>query len=132
MRKTTTRQIRETKNYLAKVCRALTCGHLTHIPAHLVAGLLQNQSGNLNGDIDENALLQSHDKVNNQGGNVGSGDIGNAAALSAIKSVLGGSGGNGGGGDMQQKLIGAAMAHAGSVGRGALSEIIFTSCLAAL
>lgn len=59
--------------------------------------------------------MQSHDKVNNSGEQVGSNEIGNAAALGAIKNVLGGGGGGGSGGDFQQKLIGAAMAHAGQL-----------------
>lgn len=67
----------------------------------------------MDGNIDENQVMQSHDKVNNSNEQVHSSEIGNAAALGAIKSVLGGSsGGSGGGGDFQQKMIGAAMAQA--------------------
>ena len=60
--------------------------------------------------------MQSHDKVNNSNDTVHSSEIGNAAALSAIKNVLGGSGGNAGNNEgFQQKLIGAAMAQAGQM-----------------
>jgi len=68
----------------------------------------------MDGNIDDNQLLQNHDKVNNSNEQVHSSEIGGAAALSAIKSVLGGGGGSGGG-DMQSKLIGAAMSHAGQL-----------------
>lgn len=80
-----------------------------------VASFLQSKQNNIDGNIDEQQLLQNHDKVNNSNDQVGSGEIGNAAALGAIKNVLGGSGGGGSGGDFQQKLIGAAMAHAGQL-----------------
>ncbi|SAM82615.1 uncharacterized protein UBRO_05142 [Ustilago bromivora] len=76
------------------------------------ASFLQNQGDNQN--VDEQRLLQDHDEVNNQSGSNSSGQIGNAAALSAIKSVLGGGGNNNnsGGGDFKSKLISAAMSHA--------------------
>ena len=81
-------------------------------PPSPVAGFLKSSEGGMDGDIDENQVMQSHDKVNNSNEQVHSSEIGNAAALGAIKSVLGGSGGSGGGGDFQQKMIGAAMAQA--------------------
>ncbi|CBQ73710.1 conserved hypothetical protein [Sporisorium reilianum SRZ2] len=75
------------------------------------ASFVQNQGGNQN--IDEQKLLQDHDEVNNQPGANSSGQIGNAAVLSALKSVLGGSGGQQqGGGGLQQKLMSVAMSHA--------------------
>jgi hypothetical protein len=70
----------------------------------------------MNGDVDENQLMQNHDKVNNSNDPVSSDEIGGASALSAIKNVLGSSGGNAGNNEgFQQKLIGAAMAHAGQL-----------------
>jgi hypothetical protein len=70
----------------------------------------------MNGDVDENQMMQNHDKVNNSNETVDSNEIGNASALSAIKNVLGSSGGNAGNNEgFQQKLIGAAMAHAGQL-----------------
>lgn len=55
-------------------------------------------------DVDENQLMQHADKVNNSNVQAHSSEIGNAAALNAIKSVLGGGGSGGqssGGGDFQ-------------------------------
>ncbi|CDS00975.1 hypothetical protein, partial [Sporisorium scitamineum] len=74
------------------------------------ASFVQNQGGNQN--VDEQKLLQDHDEVNNQCGANSSGQIGNAAVLSALKSVLGGSGGQQQGGGLQQKLMSTAMSHA--------------------
>ncbi|KAJ1018857.1 hypothetical protein NDA16_004661 [Ustilago loliicola] len=76
------------------------------------ASFLQNQGGNQN--VDEQKLLQDHDEVNNKSGSNSAGQIGNAAALSAIASVLGGGGNsnNSGGGDFKSKLVSAAMSHA--------------------
>lgn len=80
------------------------------------ASFLKNNQGNMDGNIDENTLLQHHDKVQNSNETAHSSEIGNAAALGAIKNVLGGSGGGGqGGGDFQSKLIGAAMSQAGQL-----------------
>lgn len=80
------------------------------------ASFLKGKESNMSGDIDENQLMQNHEKVNNSNETVDSSEIGNAAALSAIKNVLGGSGGNAGGNQgFQQKLIGAAMAQAGQL-----------------
>ncbi|CAO1636364.1 unnamed protein product [Parajaminaea phylloscopi] len=77
------------------------------------AKFLQNSNAGQDGNVDEQQLMQSHEKVN-QGGEAHSNEIGQAAALGAIKQILGGSGGgqtdNGGG--FQQKIIGAAMAQA--------------------
>lgn len=69
----------------------------------------------MDGNINEQQLIQHHDKVNNSTDNVNSGEIGNAAALSAIKKVLGTSGGTSSSGNFQQQLIGAAMAQAGNL-----------------
>lgn len=80
-----------------------------------VASFLQSKAGNVQGDVNENELLNSHDKVNNSTDTVDSHEIGNAAALGAIRNVLGGGSGNTGSGDFQQKLIGAAMAQAGKL-----------------
>lgn len=60
----------------------------------------------MSGDVDENQVMQHAEKVNNSNEAAHSSEIGNAAALNALKSVLGGGGGSGGG-DMQSKLIGA-------------------------
>lgn len=82
------------------------------------ANFLKSNEGNMNGDIDENQLMQNHDKVNNSNEQVHSSEIGNAAALGAIKNLLGGGGGGNSGGNnegFQQKLIGYAMAHAGQL-----------------
>lgn len=83
----------------------------------LVAGMLQTKAPGMDGDISDDELKRAHDKVNNSGGSVGSNDIGNAAALGAIKNVLSGSGDstNGGSSGFQEKLVGAAMAHAGTL-----------------
>ncbi|KAK0548684.1 hypothetical protein OC861_003675 [Tilletia horrida] len=83
-----------------------------------VAGFLKNQqqNGNINpNDVDEDQVMQNHQKVTNSNETADSNEIGNAAALNAIKSVLGGSGGGSGGGNMQQQIIGAAMAAAGNL-----------------
>ncbi|GAK64679.1 uncharacterized protein PAN0_006d2894 [Moesziomyces antarcticus] len=75
------------------------------------ASFLQNQGGNHN--VDEQRLMQDHEDVNNNPGSNSAGQIGNAAVLSAIKSVLGGGGNNNNsGGGFQQKLVSAAMSHA--------------------
>ncbi|KAJ9477795.1 hypothetical protein PHBOTO_001363 [Pseudozyma hubeiensis] len=74
------------------------------------ASFAQNQGGNQ--DVDEQRLMQDHDQVNNQPGANSSSQIGNAAALSAIKSVLGGGGQQQQGGGFQQKIMSAAMSHA--------------------
>jgi hypothetical protein len=77
------------------------------------ANYLKSQEGNISGDVDDDQLIQNHDKVNNTNEQVHSSQIGDAAALSSIKNVLGGSGGgSSGGGDMQSKIIGLAMAQA--------------------
>ena len=70
----------------------------------------QHQQGNINPQDtpDEEKLVQQHEQVVNGNSNVGTGQIGNAAALSAIKSFLGGNSGNqgggGGGGSMQSQM----------------------------
>lgn len=75
----------------------------------------------MNGNIDDNELMQNHDKVNNSNEPAQSSEIGGAAALSAIKNAISGSnGGSGGqsasgGGDMQSKIIGMAMSHASAL-----------------
>lgn len=70
------------------------------------ASFLQNKHGNNPDDrIDEDELMQSHEKVN--GGNAAhSNEIGQAAALGAIKSFIGGGGGqsDSSGGSFQQKV----------------------------
>ncbi|KAK0522474.1 hypothetical protein OC842_006454 [Tilletia horrida] len=79
-----------------------------------VAGFLKNQQGNVSGDIDEDEVVQNHQKVTNSDQTTNSHEIGQAAALNAIKSVLGGSGG-GGGGNSQSAMVGAAIAAAGQL-----------------
>jgi hypothetical protein len=81
-----------------------------------VASFLQSRAGSVQGDVNENELMNSHEKVNNGTDPVNSHEIGNAAALGAIRNVLGSGGsGDGNSGDFQQKLIGAAMAQAGKL-----------------
>lgn len=80
-----------------------------------VASFLQSKAGNVQGDVNENELMNSHQKVNNGTDPVNSHEIGNAAALGAIRNVLGSGSGNAGSGDFEQKLIGAAMAQAGKL-----------------
>ncbi|MCO5556061.1 hypothetical protein L7F22_009605 [Adiantum nelumboides] len=81
-----------------------------------VASFLQSRAGSVKGDVNENELMNSHEKVNNGTDPVNSHEIGNAAALGAIRNVLGSGGsGDGNSGDFQQKLIGAAMAQAGKL-----------------
>lgn len=83
-----------------------------------VAGMLQNNAGNMNtNDVDEQRLMEDHSAVNNGDGNVGSGQIGNAAALGAIKNMLSGSSDNSGGSNssFQEKIVGMAMSNAGSL-----------------
>ncbi|CAO1615096.1 unnamed protein product [Sympodiomycopsis kandeliae] len=74
---------------------------------------LQNKHGNNpDGDINEDELIQSHEKVNN-GQGAHSNEIGQAAALGAIKNFIGGSNSNeSSGGGFQQKIIGMAMSQA--------------------
>lgn len=80
------------------------------------ASFLKNNQGNMDGNIDEDTLLQHNDKVQNSNETAHSSEIGSAAALGAIKSVLSGSGGGGSsGGDFQSKLVGAAMSQAGQL-----------------
>ncbi|UZJ52070.1 hypothetical protein CBS101457_001390 [Exobasidium rhododendri] len=77
------------------------------------ANYLKSQQGNISGDVDDEQLMQNHNIVNNSNEQVHSSQIGDAAALSSIKNVLGGSSGGGSsGGDMQSKMIGLAMAQA--------------------
>lgn len=87
-----------------------------------VTGMLQNkaQSGDVNvDDVDEDRLMNDHDKVQNGDQQVGSGQIGNAAALGAIKNMLGSGGGesasSGGNSGFQEKVLGMAMANAGKM-----------------
>lgn len=80
-----------------------------------VASFLQAKSSNVQGDVNENELMNSHQKVNNGTDPVNSHEIGNAAALGAIRNVLGSGSGDANQGDFQQKLIGAAMAQAGKL-----------------
>ncbi|KDN45283.1 hypothetical protein K437DRAFT_256621 [Tilletiaria anomala UBC 951] len=84
----------------------------SQIASHLQT---QQQQGNIrpsDDDPSDDQLMQHHDQVVNSDNNVGSGEIGNAAALSAIKSFLGNSGSQQGGGNMQSQLIGMAMSQA--------------------
>ncbi|SPO26505.1 uncharacterized protein UTRI_04094 [Ustilago trichophora] len=74
------------------------------------ASFVQSQGGNQN--VDEQQLLNDHKDVNDNPGSNSAGQIGNAAVLSAIGSVLGGGGNQQQGGDFKQKLISAAMSHA--------------------
>ncbi|CAD6930684.1 hypothetical protein CF336_g1209 [Tilletia laevis] len=82
-----------------------------------VAGFLKNKQGNIDADdIDEDQVMQNHQKVTNSNEQASSKEIGNAAALNAIKSILGGGGqSNSSTGSMQQQMLGAAMASAGQL-----------------
>lgn len=76
------------------------------------ANYLQEQHGNIaNQDIDEQHMVNSHQKLYGGGGGDGpasSNELGAGAAMQALKSFT--SGGSGGGG--QNQLIGLAMAEA--------------------
>ncbi|KAL9933391.1 hypothetical protein V8E36_007567 [Tilletia maclaganii] len=82
-----------------------------------VASFLKNKQGDIDpNDIDEDQVVQNHQKVTNSNDTATSGEIGQAAALNAIKGFLGGgNNGGGGSGNAQQQMIGAAMAAAGNL-----------------
>ncbi len=68
----------------------------------------QHQNGNIqpqDDDPDDDELINQHQQVVQGNDNVGTGQIGNAAALSAVKSFLGGSGGQQQGGAGMQSAM---------------------------
>jgi hypothetical protein len=93
--------------------------NLTLLLACIAASYLQSSQsqGDINGNIDDDELMQNHNKVNNSNEQVHSSEIGGAAALSALKNMLGGSGGGGAqsGSGFQNQIIGKAMAEASAM-----------------